>query len=749
MDDRSNINETAEPGQTTYPKSRIHTQIEYKPMRAILPEDCDVELSVYEIFYFDTDFIIALGKPKYTFSTKGVVHVPIYFVPSNTRESKVQIGVYEYRKDQAIEILDKDGDIDVNQLVPIFYPYAEQIVKKIPSNVQEFLSKPAQLMSHASVESKEPEIPVPDEDDNDDDDDDDDVLHLSKSKVPSVQASSKQQAKIDKMLKRGIFQINHEVIQPPTLPTEDETVSNAIKKEYAPSPSHLWIQRFMHNTHYQIHQVESNGDCLFAVVRDAYKQIGYETTVADLRAILANEVTYEIYKENRQLFLDLDASRKEYERDLLKLKSGNAALKKKFQVASPQEREHIRTELQTLTERNRELLELKKNTETMIGEVMGDLSTIDTFEKYKDYLQTPQYWADSWAISTLEKVLNMKMIIFSELQYREDALHSVLNCGEANREIEKQGRFTPNFYIMTTYSGNHYNLLSYKNKRIFTFQEIPYDVKTMIVNKCIEKSSGIYYMIEDFRNFKVRLGMQPNVGAPESDNDDEEAEEEEEAEEKEGEHRPRSGSRAELYDSSIVFRFFAKSEKAALPGKGSGETIPKDKMIEYKDLKAIPDWRRKLDDTWTDTEHPFEINGHKYASVEHYYQASKFRWPKAPQENEEFALLFSLDSNSKIAKDGALAKAAGSKSGKIKSKVAGEDAKRDLILRPKTVQMAPDFYSGRHVQARAEGIYAKFEQIPEMKKILQMTKRAKLVHYIAKQLPEVDLPLMELRKNLR
>jgi hypothetical protein len=43
---------------------------------------------------------------------------------------------------------------------------------------------------------------------------------------------------------------------------------------------------------------------------------------------------------------------------------------------------------------------------------------------------------------------------------------------------------------------------------------------------------------------------------------------------------------------------------------------------------------------------------------------------------------------------------------------------------------------------------AKFEQIPEMKKILQLTKRAKLVKYIAKQEPEVDVQLMEVRRRL-
>ena len=34
------------------------------------------------------------------------------------------------------------------------------------------------------------------------------------------------------------------------------------------------------------------------------------------------------------------------------------------------------------------------------------------------------------------------------------------------------------------------------------FTEIPYDVKSMIINKCLETNSGGYYLIPDFRNLK-------------------------------------------------------------------------------------------------------------------------------------------------------------------------------------------------------------------------------------------------------
>ena len=94
---------------------------------------------------------------------------------------------------------------------------------------------------------------------------------------------------------------------------------------------------------------------------------------------------------------------------------------------------------------------------------------IDTIEKFREYIQTSGFWANSWAISTIEKVLNIKFIILSERAYIENDLHNVLICGESNKEHVKKGKFNPDYYIVTTFSGNNYQLVEYKDKRILNF----------------------------------------------------------------------------------------------------------------------------------------------------------------------------------------------------------------------------------------------------------------------------------------
>ena len=132
-----------------------------------------------------------------------------------------------------------------------------------------------------------------------------------------------------------------------------------------------------------------------------------------------------------------------------------------------------------------------------------------------------------------------------------------------------------------------------------------------------------------------------------------------------------------FYTDSIVFQFHYKANKIPLPGKESGEKMPLDKIKDFSKLKDIDNWRRKLDNNYTA---PFELDGHKWKTVEHYYQANKFK-----NTNKEYYLLFSQDSNSKISEDVELAKAAGSKSGKHKGK----------LLRNKDIKIDPDFSEER------------------------------------------------------
>jgi hypothetical protein len=54
-------------------------------------------------------------------------------------------------------------------------------------------------------------------------------------------------------------------------------------------------------------------------------------------------------------------------------------------------------------------------------------------------------------------------------------------------------------------------------------------MKTLIINKCMERNSGDFYAIEDFKNFKTQIGVNVNIGEPQQD------------------------SLSELYDSDTVY----------------------------------------------------------------------------------------------------------------------------------------------------------------------------------------------------
>ena len=100
---------------------------------------------------------------------------------------------------------------------------------------------------------------------------------------------------------------------------------------------------------------------------------------------------------------------------------------------------------------------------------------------------------------------------------------------------------------------------------------------------------------------------------------------------------------------------------------------------------------------------------------------------------------FSLDSGTDLSKDPLLAKAAGSKSGKLKNE----------LLRPKEVEIDPDFFGGRHKEEIAKAQTAKFTQIEPLKELLLATKNAKLTNYIRGSPPIIFDDLMVVREKLR
>ena len=147
-------------------------------------------------------------------------------------------------------------------------------------------------------------------------------------------------------------------------------------------------------------------------------------------------------------------------------------------------------------------------------------------------------------------------------------------------------------------------------------------------------------------------------------------------------------------------------------------------------MASIPQWRKKLSDFWVE---PFLLDDHKWASVEHFYQASKFK-----RLNPDYYLSFSLDYGKELAKDSAIAKAAGSKEAKYNG----------TLLRPLDVQMDPDFFGKRDSEAKTKARKAKFTQNKELNDLLLATNTAKLVHQQKGKKPIIIDDLMILRDKI-
>ena len=661
--------------------SILNPKINYPEIKKLDPEDVNFDASMYEIMVLGQDIVIALGQAKYAFIDDNIIYYPIYLV-ENDKVSK-QIGVYEIMSDQLPNIVDEDGDIELKDIdEPLLYKFVT-VEMLIGKNSQKRRSKTDNFKEDEDndMDQKEPEEDGEETDTSSDDDSN------------KNEEADKEEAKT-------------------VLPEQTLQQMEREHDEYKKEKGQEWIQELLKSNEYHIIDNEGGGDCLFAVIRDSFKSIDKEMTVMELRRKMADEVTvelYENYKEKYKMFVEVVQTGETEIKELQKL---NIELRDRLKNAKE------RDEQQKIVERAKEVAakyKLLKSEMKISKELMHEfrfMKKVHSIEDLKKVMKTCDFWADTWAISTLERVLNIKLVIFSSEAWKSGDKNNVLQCGQLNDPIlEDIGTFEPEYYILLDYTGDHYKLITYKYHRLFQFSEIPYAIKLDVAKNCLQGSSGPYKIIPQFKMFNEELGIEEPV-----DLDVDVIKENENG----------------LYDNSIVFQFYNKSNDKPLPGKGNGEKIPIELIKDFSQLTEIKDWRRKLNNEYVA---PFELDGHKWKTVEHYYQANKFK-----NTNKEFYLLFSQDSGSKISEDVELAKIAGSKSGKHKGET----------IRGKDIKIDPEFYGGQEESLLENAIYAKFNQDKtDLKQALIQTKKAKLQHYKKGAEPELANTLMLVRSKLQ
>ena len=734
--------------------SKINKKISYTELKTIDENDKGRDVSMYKIFLFKIPVIIALGDIKYTYVKQGVLFSPVYLVVDD--QNKIyQIGVYEFNSDDIENLRDDDGDLDIAKIDgPLLYSFVNMpYVKKCMKN--EIL-----IEDDDSGDEEEEE-----DDEQDDDEEKDEKLEDLDEKKGESKKDAEDGDEEDDKKKEG----DKSVLTTPQ-PTvlvdleiedddddflkqgETERDDKKERKKYKRSTSteSRWLEQYMNNNNYGILDNAGGGDCLFYTIKDGYASIGKDASVEKLRTMLSEQVDESILTNYKERYDMLNSELTQLKNKIPELKREKKELRTKYNDLAKEVKKEIDTEKklqktkkakkfkQSYTDKNTSLqLSMKElaNVKNNLNEWKW-MKGINSVKKLQKKMKTCKFWADIWAISTLEMILKLKLIILSSENYKKGNLNSVMRCGDfVDEKIIKKGYFKPKYFIIVEHTGNHYKLVTYKDKRIFRFHEIPYGIKKNIVDICMKsKGKTLYNYIPKFAKL---IGETVNVDEPESVEEDnenkiekknEESKEIEEEVEMQPTPTPEDGA---LFTEDVHFMFYSKSADKK-PGMGSGEKISDENKLEYNELAKVSHWRRVLSNFYMKPKQEdkvvplFVLDGLRWASVEHFYHANKFK-----KNNPDYYKLFAIDSGSEIMDDSKKALGAGGKTGKIKGKK----------YRPKDVVIDPDFFVGDNNEKIMErGQQAKYEQCEECRRVLLLTKNAKLIHYISSRKPKDQRP---------
>lgn len=788
-------------------RSRIDPTINYPEVKALDQTDTketQYKAPLYEAEVLGIHTIVSIGQIKNTFIEKGIVYFPFYLI----KDDKVlsQIGVIEAMQETIPSLLDEENDINLEKAEPaLIYSFVkESLIRKAvyiagraeTEGAAQAASKP-KLKSKLSLAPLSVSMSASEKERKD---------ALKKSAVLSKELGLRLEGEEEGIegedaeetdLQRAIRASILEGSKVPDLPLKHTSIPvqtldqfEAERKRYRHVKDESWMESYYENNNFKVIQNSGGGDCFFMIICQAYKTIDPDTTmsVIKLRRLLSYALTERQFTEYKTLYDDYSREEKRLVKENQDIATRNKEIKERFQNSqSKQEKLELKAESEKLVVSNKRVmqeLEVIKENKKEVKFMKG----VKTIQQLREVMQkgemTSEYWADGWAIAALEVILNIKFVILSYNDFNQNQRKSfqeinVVNCGsdltkslveEIRKNVAEVSKadgsgtgaavagvaaasadmgskkssddyeFNPDYYIMVSHSMEHYELITYYGNAMLTFPEIPYCVKLQIVTRCLQGKffNGAYSHIPQFKLFIQELGIAKKVEGRMVDESVDAL----------------SAAASNPHFSENIQLVHHKSAGDEMPGRAQGDYVAQNDRPGFMELggggyehRGSNSWRRKISNEWNA---PFTLDGHRWLSVEHYYQANKFL-----KKHPEFYLLFTMDANkkskyyepssvlSRIAHDVELATYAGRKLGTTKI-----DGKK-VVLRPEEVVIDPDFFNGRHAKVLEDATFAKFTQNDDLANILMLTNNAKLINYHHTKEPSVSVHLMRVRSKLR
>lgn len=510
-------------------RSNIFNECVYLETKNINKTDEENELLLYEIQLLNCDNVyITIGQankknritclPKSKQDSENdseneentIVYHLIYLMDGNDNELAIcRIGVYEILSTKYQTFLDEEGDLMIENLKPLVFSFVndEFLIKNnyvcntnTGNNMGD--SNSIELIEERVVEeSVVAKI----------------IARKQKPDIITIDTTSETIENETSLLsiypKQTLEQYNEEYSKTYlTKPLEGD--DQAIQ----------WVRAYLLNEHFKIKDKGGAGDCLFYALASAINDYSITNKgngvpvfstqdVTSLREIISEKVTEADYDNYMTIYNDLSKQKKTLTREIKRYMEEHKRISDNFkQTTNDARRKELVIENKEIQKAVKSIEKQLLNVKEMLNEFKY-MKSIRTFRDFKSFLLTSQYWGDEMAIGILQKHFNFKGIIMSQesfvnqiqnkpLPLREDTIKNMKNiiqCGSSSLG----GIENPYFYIVLNYTGNHYQIVSYRNKEAFSFDEIPFTLKLAIVRGCMKQDlqSG-YGKIEQFVGFR-------------------------------------------------------------------------------------------------------------------------------------------------------------------------------------------------------------------------------------------------------